>query len=83
MSTFTVYHKDYCPYCRAAKELLASLGWDYRAIEVSEDPALLDKMVARSGRRTVPQIFLGDVHIGGFEELQAYVRRTGGHLRSA
>ena len=75
MSTFTVYHKDYCPYCKAAKRLLDSLGWDYQEIEVITDVGAFTEMVARSGRRTVPQIFHGDTHIGGSDDLQSYVRQ--------
>lgn len=73
MTTFTVYHKDYCPYCHAALQLLDRLGWEYHAIEVTDDVGAFTEMVARSGRRTVPQIFLGDKHIGGFDDFQHYL----------
>lgn len=61
-----IYTKDYCPYCHKAKALLDQLKVDYTEIEVSHDEALFEEMVARSGKRTVPQIFL---HIGGCDEL--------------
>ncbi len=77
MSKFTVYHKEYCPYCDAARQLLDRLGWDYSLIEVSEDADAFKEMAARSGRRTVPQIFLGDQHIGGYDDLYDYVRQLG------
>ncbi len=70
MSNITIYHKDYCPYCKGAKQLLNSLGLSYREIEVTNHPAEFANMVKRSGRRTVPQIFVGELHIGGFDDLQ-------------
>lgn len=77
MSAFTVYHKEYCPYCKAAKRLLDSLGWEYQEIEVTADVGAFTEMVARSGRRTVPQIFQGDTHIGGSDDLHHYVQHLG------
>lgn len=73
MRTFTVYQKAYCPYCKSAKQLLDKLGWHYNIIDVSTDVGAFTEMVARSGRRTVPQIFKGDTHIGGSDDLQRYV----------
>ena len=70
MSNITIYHKDYCPYCKAAKLLLTVKGFDYKAIEVTNDKAEFANMVKLSKRRTVPQIFVGDEHIGGFDDLQ-------------
>jgi len=74
MANITVYHKDYCPYCKAAKQLLDKLNWQYKAIEVTHDKKRLKEMIAKSGRRTVPQIFINDEHIGGFDDFQVYVR---------
>ena len=74
MTNVTVYSKDYCPYCKFAKALLQDQGIDYREIDVSRDTARLEEMVARSNRRTVPQIFFGEEHIGGFEDLVAYFK---------
>ena len=78
MSKITVFHKDYCPYCRAAKQVLDASGRDYTEIEVTHDARAFGEMVARSGgRRTVPQIFFGDTHIGGYDDLQLYISKHG------
>ena len=67
-----VYSTGWCPYCERAKALLGRKGVDFREIKVDEDPAERDAMLKRSGgRRTVPQIFVGDHHVGGFDELYA------------
>ena len=72
-----VYSTGWCPYCERAKSLLGSKGVAFREIKVDEDPAERDAMLKRSGgRRTVPQIFVGDRHVGGFDELYA-LDRTG------
>jgi len=70
MSNITIYHKDYCPFCKAAKLLLTAKGFDYKAIEVTNNSTEFANMVKLSKRRTVPQIFVGDRHIGGFDDLQ-------------
>lgn len=70
MSNITVYHKDYCPYCRAARKLLKAKGLKFKEIEVTNNAVEFSNMVRRSKRRTVPQIFVGDTHIGGFDDLQ-------------
>ncbi len=68
----TLYTKDYCPHCKAAKALLRSKGVSFEDHEVSTDPLLLAEMIARSGgARTVPQIFIGDFHVGGNSDLVA------------
>ncbi|ALO44150.1 glutaredoxin 3 [Pseudoalteromonas phenolica] len=78
MANITLFHKDYCPYCKAAKALLAKLEWQYKEIEVSDDQDAFNNMVELSGgRRTVPQIFINDQHIGGFDDFQAYVKKLG------
>jgi glutaredoxin 3 len=67
-----VYSTGWCPYCERAKALLERKGVAFREIKVDEDPAERAAMLARSGgRRTVPQIFFGERHIGGFDELYA------------
>jgi glutaredoxin 3 len=67
-----VYSTGWCPYCERAKGLLERKGVAYHEIKVDEDPAERAAMLARSGgRRTVPQIFFGERHIGGFDELYA------------
>ena len=70
-----IYSKHVCAYCVAAKSLLRGKGVTYREINVDEDPAELRRMVERTGRRTVPQIFIGERHVGGFDELAELDRR--------
>lgn len=72
MTNIRVYSKDYCPYCRAAKQLLSSKGLEFETIDVLENPERLKEMVSLSQRRTVPQVFFGDTHIGGYDDLIAY-----------
>lgn len=72
----TIYTTDYCPYCHAAKALLRSRGLEYNEIDVAQDQAKRQEMMERSGRRTVPQVFFGDNHIGGNDDLQTYVRNV-------
>jgi glutaredoxin 3 len=67
-----IYTTPICPYCLAAKRLLSKKGVAFTEIDVSRDPALRSAMVARAGgRRTVPQIFVGDTHVGGCDDLYA------------
>jgi glutaredoxin 3 len=75
MPKVQIYSTDWCPYCNAAKSLLEDKGVPYEEIDVTE-PALRIAMVERAhGRRTVPQIFIGDVHVGGYDELSRLERR--------
>jgi glutaredoxin 3 len=68
----TVYSTGWCPYCERARALLERKGLPFREIKVDEDPVERQAMLARSGgRRTVPQIFIGERHVGGFDELYA------------
>ena len=69
MSGVTIYGNEFCAFCDAAKSLLSNKGVRFEDISVSRDPARFAEMMARSGRRSVPQIFVGDVHVGGFQEL--------------
>jgi glutaredoxin 3 len=72
MPKIEIYTKDYCPYCTAAKELLKSKGVTYEEKDVIENLNFLDEMLARSeGRKTVPQIFINGLLIGGFDDLSA------------
>lgn len=71
MKKVTIYHKDYCPYCKAAFKLLTQEGFTYKAIEVTNNPIAFAEMVKKSDRRTVPQIFINETHIGGFDDLQS------------
>ena len=74
MKNVTIYSKYYCPYCARAKALLDRKGVDYTEIEVTHDPELQAEMMERSQRRTVPQIFIGDHHVGGSDDLFALER---------
>ncbi len=71
MSSITIYTKDYCGYCARAKALLAGKGVDFNEIDVTNDRGLEAEMIERSNRRTVPQVFIDDRHIGGFDDLAA------------
>ena len=72
MSKIEVYSTAVCPYCVAAKNLLKSKGLEWSEVRVDADPAQRDAMLARSGgRRTVPQIFIGGQHVGGYDDLVA------------
>lgn len=64
-----IYGTEYCGYCTAARMLLKKKGLDYEDILVTNDTAARKRMVERSGRQTVPQIFINDRPIGGFDEL--------------
>jgi glutaredoxin 3 len=70
-----MYATAVCPYCIQAERLLASKGVrDVTKIRVDLDPKRRDEMMQRTGRRTVPQIYVGDQHVGGYEELAALER---------
>jgi len=70
MSAVTIYTTGMCPYCSRAKEILKSKGVRYREIDVGANAQLRQEMTNRAGgRRTVPQIFVGDTHIGGCDDL--------------
>jgi glutaredoxin 3 len=66
-----VYITSWCPYCDRARQLLQSKGVAFREIDIEEHPEARAEMMARSGRRSVPQIFIGDTHVGGSDELYA------------
>ena len=67
----TMYTTSWCPYCSRARSLLKSKGVTFEDIDVEEAPEKRTEMQARSGRRTVPQIFIGDQHVGGCDDLHA------------
>ena len=72
MAFVEVYTTPYCPYCVSAKDLLRRKGVDFIEINVASDRELHSKMVERAGGRvTVPQIFVGDTHVGGCDDLFA------------
>lgn len=66
-----MYSSDWCPYCARARRLLEDKGIDFEEIDVDVMPGARQEMEARSGRGTVPQIFIGASHVGGCEELYA------------
>jgi glutaredoxin 3 len=70
-----MYSTTWCPYCERARALLQRKSVDFREIKLDDEPAERATMIERSGgRRTVPQIFIGDRHVGGFDELYALDR---------
>jgi glutaredoxin 3 len=72
MPDIEIYTTRYCPYCLAAKRLLSHKGAAFTEIDVSGDRVERSKMVVRAnGRMTVPQIFIGATHVGGYDELHA------------
>ena len=71
MYEVVIYTSNICPYCIMAKKLLDKKLTTYTELNVDSDPELRTEMVQRSMRRTVPQIFIGDRHVGGFDELYA------------
>ena len=69
MKTVTVYTTLFCPYCTAAKSLLAKKGVPFEEIDATGNPDLRQDIMERSGQHTVPQIFIGEQSVGGFSEL--------------
>lgn len=72
-----MYSSGWCGYCQRARALLERKGLAFREIDVEQDAALRAEMIARSGKRSLPQIFIGSRHVGGFEELYALEREGG------
>jgi glutaredoxin 3 len=73
-----MYSTGWCPYCTRARQLLQSKGVDLEEIDVEARPEARSEMTARSGRQTVPQIFIGATHVGGCDDLHAL--EAGGRL---
>ena len=71
MAKVTIYTTPICPYCQMAKQLLARKGAAFEEIDVMGKPALRAEMQTRAGRSTVPQIWIGDRHVGGCDDLYA------------
>ncbi len=75
MKPVVMYTTAICPFCQRAEMLLKARGVaQIEKIRVDLDPAQRDHMMAKTGRRTVPQIFIGDTHVGGFDDLSALDR---------
>jgi len=73
----TIYSTAVCPYCVMAKNFLKSKGREWTEVRVDTDPAQREKMVALTKRTSVPQIFIGATHVGGFDDLAALDRAGG------
>jgi glutaredoxin 3 len=71
MTTVTIYTKPTCPYCIAAKALLRNKDVTFNEISIEGDRSAASALAERTGRRTVPQIFIGTTHVGGFDDLHA------------
>lgn len=67
-----VYSTSYCPYCTAAKNLLSDKSLDFEEVDISNDFEKRNWLIETTGQRTVPQIFINDKSIGGFQELSAF-----------
>lgn len=71
MPEILIYTAKLCPYCTMAKRLLDKKGAAYTEINVDAETGLREEMMRKTKRRTVPQIYIGDLHVGGFDELYA------------
>ena len=76
MAKVTMYATRFCPYCMAARRLFESKSVEYDEIAVDSAPELRSEMMAKSGRHTVPQIWVGDTHVGGFDDVY-YLEQQG------
>ena len=72
-----IYSSGFCPYCVAAKNFLKSRGQAWREVRIDVDPVEREAMMARTKRTSVPQIFIGDTHVGGYDDMIA-LHRAGG-----
>ena len=70
----TIYSKGYCPYCKMAKAILKKLGLSFDEFDITNNVQYEQEMLERSKRRTVPQIFINNVHIGGYDDLRTALR---------
>ena len=70
----TIYSTLVCPYCVAAKNFLKSKGLEWTEVRIDLDPVEREKMMAKTKRTSVPQIFVGDVHVGGYDDMMAMHR---------
>lgn len=73
-----MYSTTFCPYCERARALFRRKGVAFREVKVDDDPSQREVMLRKSGgRRTVPQIFIGEQHVGGFDDMNALDRAGG------
>jgi glutaredoxin 3 len=77
MNKALIYSTAVCAYCVAAKNFLKQKGVPYDEVRIDSDPVRREEMLARTQRRTVPQIFINDHHIGGYDDLVAFDRNGG------
>jgi glutaredoxin 3 len=77
-SKVVMYSTTVCPYCQMAERLLKARGVEHiEKILIDREPARRQEMMTRTGRRTVPQVFIGEQHVGGFDDLSALDRQGG------
>lgn len=74
MAKVIIYTADYCPYCRLAKDLLSARQIAFEEIRVDQDTEKREEMIRLSNRRTIPQIFINDQSIGGYDDLAALAK---------
>ena len=74
MSNITLYTTGVCGYCVAAKNFLKSKGLQWKEVRVDTDPTQRERMVALARRTSVPQIFIGQTHVGGYDDMMALHR---------
>lgn len=75
MATVTIYSSNYCPFCTRAKQLLSSKNVAFKEINVDGNNKLRQEMTKKSGRTSVPQIWIGEKHVGGCDELYDLERK--------
>ena len=76
MNKIIIYSAAYCPYCSQAKDLLDSLKLPFEELKIDADPKIMQEMLKKTGgKKTIPQIFINDKHVGGFDNLQDLVQQ--------
>jgi glutaredoxin 3 len=75
VAKIVMYTTQWCGYCNAARQLLTRKGQHWDEIDVESEAGRREEMIQRSGRRTVPQIWIGERHVGGFDDLSALERK--------
>lgn len=74
MAAVVMYSSDYCPYCRRAQQLLQNKGVAFTTLSIDGAPAVRAEMIRKAGRTSVPQIWIGALHVGGCDDLYALER---------